>query len=68
MRGILAVLGPRTIQANVLMSEKGHPQLADFGNAVVNPCSLQITPMEAFSCSIRWAVSEKRHHFVQLGI
>ncbi|KAF8608177.1 kinase-like protein [Ceratobasidium sp. AG-I] len=44
--------------ANVLVSEKGHPKLADFGNAVVTPCTLEMTPVESFGCSIRWAAPE----------
>ncbi|KAF8608218.1 kinase-like protein [Ceratobasidium sp. AG-I] len=43
--------------ANILVSKGGQLKLADFGNAVARPSTLEITPMS--SCySIRWAAPE----------
>ncbi|KAF8608180.1 kinase-like protein [Ceratobasidium sp. AG-I] len=44
--------------ANVLVSEEGYAKLADFGSAVVSPCTLEMNLTESFGCSLRWAAPE----------
>ncbi|KAG8725112.1 hypothetical protein FRC09_008455 [Ceratobasidium sp. 395] len=40
------------------MSDGGIAMLADFGNTVLEACSLQFTPTGAAECTVRWAAPE----------
>ncbi|QRW06865.1 Tyrosine kinase catalytic domain protein [Ceratobasidium sp. AG-Ba] len=45
--------------SNILISEDGNPKLADFGNTVMNKCTLEFTGTSGSSgISMRWAAPE----------